>query len=126
MSKKVNLQPWLDYFEMLQRYEEAGYLEVMVEKHEAYVTQPAVHAMSDGTNPMTQMLDGSILKTLRRLRAYAAFRSCSGNGYLDRPFALNVVSEESPHGPLYTLVISRQRRWWRLWLKGDVVETITY
>ena len=121
--KKTNLQPWLDYFDMLHTYEESGFLQMEPEKHEAYVTQPALHAMSDGDDPTLQMRDGSIEKTVQRLRAYAGFRAQQGEQYLKQNFAVHVVQPDAPHDLMYTLFISRRR--WPLHRK-DRIEVIDY
>ena len=43
MTKKhKNLQPWLDYFDMLHTYEQKGYLQMEPQKHETYVTRAAL------------------------------------------------------------------------------------
>ena len=62
MKKHKDLQPWLEYFEMLRRYKEKGLLHMQPDKHEAYVTEPALHAMSPGNDPQKQMTDGSIFR----------------------------------------------------------------
>lgn len=121
-----DLQPWLDYFDMFRRYEQVGYLELYTERHEAYVTQPALHAMTPGNDPQQQLRDGSITETVRRLQCYAAFRSTEGNGYLKQPFALNVVQQEPPHDLLYTLLITRHKSWRTLWRWRDDIEVIDY
>lgn len=41
-NKHRDLQPWLDYFQMLHTYEQKGFLEVKADKHEAYVTRAAL------------------------------------------------------------------------------------
>ena len=121
-----DLQPWLDYFDMLQTYEYKGYLEIQLDKHEAYVTQPALHAMTPGNDPQQQLQDGSIIVTVRRLRGYAAFRSTEGKDYLKQPFALNVVQQEPPHNLLYTLLITHHKSWRTLWRWRDDIEVIDY
>lgn len=104
-----DLQPWLDYFDMLQTYENKGYLELQLDKHEAYVTQPALHAMSKGEDPQEQLRDGSITETVRRILSYAAFRSTKGSEYTKPPFAIHVVQPEPPHDLLYTLLITHRK-----------------
>lgn len=153
MSKTVDLQPWLDYFEMLHSYERQGFLEVKSDKHEIYVTQPALHAMSEGDDPRKQFMDGVIEKTLSRLRIYAAWQyahnqslSTSGpeiyegpdepmplpipakmlQAYLKQNFAIHVVKDSEPYDLLYTFLLSRKRKWWKLLLKGKNIELIDY
>lgn len=125
MKKHTDLQPWLDYFDMLRIYEEKGFLEVMPEKHEAYVTQPALHAMSEGDNPQEQF-QKAIPDTAIRIRAYAAWRSQDGRQYLKHPFALHVVEAEQPHDLIYTLLLTQNRRWQNLWRNTDSIEVISY
>jgi len=51
-KKKTNLQPWLDYFKMLQRYETKGFLQMNPKEHEAYITRAALLTLvpkADGT-----------------------------------------------------------------------------
>jgi len=123
---KNNLQPWLDYFALLRTYEENGYLEIYPEKHEAFITQPAIHALTPGDDPQQQLLSGAIPETVFGIRTYAAWRSQQGSDYLDRPFALNVVKDEKPHDRLYTIVLDRCRPLLRPWRKADTIEVIDY
>lgn len=121
--KQKNLQPWLDYFDMLRLYEKKDFLEVLPEKHEAYITQPALHAMSQGDDPRKQM-EKAVQETAKRIRVYAGWKSCDGIDYLDVPFALHVVSDEQPHDLLYTILLTRHRVWWRLWKMTERIEVI--
>ena len=125
MARRRDIQPWLDYFGMLQEYERKGYLEVLPEKGEAYVTQTALHAMSPGDDPLLQ-LGRAIPDTLRRIRVYAVWKTRSGKDVLDRIFALHVVGDDEPHDLLYTLLLHRRRAWWKLWLHADRIEMISY
>ena len=126
MSKRhKNLQPWLDYFELLHSYEMKGLLNVLPEKHEAYVTLPALHAMSDGDDPQRQ-LAGAVQASARRIHAYCGWLSREGIGYLSRPFALHVVKDSEPHDLLYTLLFSAYRRWWWPWREIIKVEAVSY
>ena len=128
-----NLQPWLDYFEMLQAYEQKGFLEVLPEKHEAYMTQTALLTLSavegkDGTlapRDMLRMLSG-VVKSVRRIRTYAGWKSQHGGDYLSRPFAMHVVRDDEPHDLLHTILLTRKRTWRRLWMKAESVEVIDY
>ena len=136
MKKKwKNLQPWIDYFQMLQEYEKKGFLEMKPEKGEAYVTRAALltltGAWSDtGGFPGQRKAETLLLRKLpvviRRVRAYAAWKSRSGEKFLGRPFALNIVKEDEPHDLLHTVVLTRERRWWKLWMKTDVFDVVTY
>ena len=124
MKKNVkDLQPWLDYFEMLQQYEQRGFLDVQAKKHEAYVTQPALHAMTEGDDPQEQLRSGAIAKTVRRIRAFAGYKSQEEKDYLKQNFAVHVVQDTEPHDLLYTVLMSR--RHWPLYPK-DKIEVIDY
>lgn len=124
-AKKRDLQPWLDYFDMLRAYVEKGFLEVTPEKHEAYITLPALYAMSEGDNPRQQLKE-TIPETTKRIRAYAGWKSQEGADYLVQPFALHVVTELSPHEMLHTILLTRRRPWWKPWRKTDRFEMIDY
>ncbi|MBQ8713081.1 MAG: hypothetical protein IJ551_09740 [Prevotella sp.] len=153
MTKKHNdLQPWLDYFQMLRTYEQKGLLEVQPEKGEAYVTQPALHALSDGDDPAEQLRSGAVADTLRRIRTYCAYRQAHARGLQDfdprtanspdqplppvptdalqailaRPFALHVVKDEPPHDLLYTLLLTPTRSWRTAWRRKEKIEVIDY
>ena len=130
MAKHKNLQPWLDYFPLLQTYEEKGFLQMEPEKHEAYVTQPALLTLANvtvlpGTDMKAHTVLMPIVRTLRRLRTYAAFMS-QHSDYLSHNFAVHVVKPEGRPDPLYTVVMTRRRAWWKLWLKADVIDVISY
>ena len=124
--RRLNVQPLLDYFEMLYRYKTSGLLEVYPEKHEAYVTQPALHAVTPGDDPREQ-IPRALQRTVMNIRAYAAWLSQHGGDYVSHPFAMHVVKEDERHDLLYTLYVSRHRVWWKLWLgKSDHIEVIGY
>ena len=133
---KTSLQPWLDYFTMLQAHEESGFLQMEPAKHEAYITLPCLCAMStdvsveqvtqEDLSRMQRQLVRRIPRTLRRLRAYGGFRSGEGRAYLTRNFAVHVIGDNPPHDPLYTLLLTRRRRWWCLWCKREYIDIITY
>ena len=125
MAKNRNLQPWLEYFEMLRTYEQKGFLEVLPDKHEAYVTRAALHTLSPG-DPLSQIRSGELAGTLRRLHAYAAWMSREGEEYLKGTFALHVVKEDPPHDLAYTLVISAVTSWRRLYKGRYSIEVIDY
>ena len=128
MSKKwKNLQPWLDYFKMLQTYKEKGLLQMEAAKHEAYVTVSAFNVLANADRHDSEL---ERLKeyagVFRRIRAYAAWMSRDGMAYMDRPFALHVVKDDSPHDLLTTMLITRRRKWWALWRKVDDIDVIDY
>ena len=132
-KKHKNLQPWLDYFTVLQEYEARGFLDVQKEKNEAYVTEPALHSLS-GEGDISKkdrslamlLLARAVPRTARRIRAYAAWRSGKGDAYLAEPFALHVVGDEYPHNPKYTIIVTSRRRWWMPWTVADHVEVVEY
>ena len=132
MSKRKNLQPWLDYFEVLQSYEGNGYLEVDAEKHEAYVTLPALLTLAGFDDEAIHKLAAmarstrAVVSVLRNIRTYAGWKSQHGGDYLAHGFALHVVKDDTPHDLLYTLVITSRRRWWKLWMWSDSIEVIEY
>lgn len=153
-KKKINLQPWLDYFKMLQRYEQKGFLEIKPQEHEAYVTRAALLTLS----PTPSIPEGegdaangkAIADTLSRLRAYAAYRWAPAVGqqhpvdindpdaeipaipieeltaYFSQPFALHVVQEEPPHDLLFTMLLIQQRSWRTAWRTREKIEVIDY
>lgn len=123
--KHKDLQPWLDYFELLRTYERKTLLEVMPDKHEAYITHAALFTLSGSEKPNDQTIR-AIPSTVKRIRAYAGWRSQHGGDYLSRPFALHVVKDEYPHDLLHTILITRRRVWWKLWSKTDYFERIDY
>jgi len=132
--KHKNLQPWLDYFKVLQKYQESGYLEVRPKEHEAYITRAALYTLAWGedTNLYDNSLPASvkrlqdIAKVVRHIRTYCGWRQQDGYEYLLKPFALHVVKEEHPHDLVYTLHLSRRHVWWKLWMWHDKFEFIPY
>ena len=139
MKKSVtNLQPWLDYFKILQSYEEKGLLEVSPDKGEAYVTLPALLSLTDTEESpdavrcfvkdaarMTRQFAG-VLRILRILRIYAGWKSQQGESFLKKPFAMNVVEDALPHNPLFTMLLTSRRTWRSLWVMADDIDVITY
>lgn len=117
------MQPWVDYFEMLRANVESGFLQMSVAKHEAFVTQPAIHAMSEGDDPAKQIEDGSVLQTAHRIFTYAAWLSGEGDGYRHKPFAVHVVKADEPHDMIYTILFTRVLRFFK-W--KEKVEIISY
>lgn len=124
-KKWTNLQPWLDYFEMLQKYEREGYLEVSVNKGEAYITTAALYSLS-GTDGSSFEIARRVVKTARYIRAYVAWKGRFGRQWQKKPFALNVVKDDPPRDPVFTVLLSRRRRWWKLWMEANVVDVINY
>lgn len=112
MSKKhKDLQPWLDYFNMLAKHIGAVFLEVNPTKHEAYITQPALHALTTGDDPSMQLASGAIATTARHLRTYAAWLSQEGEQYQRQPFAVVVVQPDKPNDLLYIICLTQKRNW---------------
>ena len=122
-KKHKDLQPWVDYFEMLRANVESGFLQMSVVKHEAFVTQPGIHAMSEGDDPEKQIEDGSVLQTAHRIFIYAAWLSGEGDGYRHKPFAVHVVKPDEPHDMIYTILFTRVLRFMR-W--KEKIEIINY
>jgi len=153
-KKKTNLQPWLDYFKMLQRYEQKGFLEIKPQEHEAYVTRAALLTLSPTPAPPEGEGDAAngkaLADTLSRLRAYAAYRSAPAVGqqhpvdindpdaeipvipieeltaYFSQPFAVHIVKEDYPHDLLLTLLLTQKRSWRTAWRTVDTIEAIDY
>ena len=122
-KKHKDLQPWLDYFGMLRVNVVSGFLQMSVVKHEAFVTQPGIHAMSEGDDSAKQIEDGSIINTAHRIFTYASWLSGEGNGYRHKPFAVHVVKPDEPHDMMYTILFTRVFRFWK-W--KEKVEIINY
>ena len=126
MRKTKDLQPWLDYFKMLQTYEVKGFLEVKPDKHEAYITQPALFTLIP-EDILAQKTDkGLVADVARRIRAYAGWKSQQGESYLYENFALHVVNDTEPHDLISTLLLKKPRQWFRHWHWMDKVEVISY
>ena len=152
-KKRTNLQPWLDYFKMLQRYEAKGFLELKPKEHEAYITLAALLTLTPSpTLPGGEgdaTANGKVLAdTLSRLRAYVAYRSAPAVGqqypadindpaaplpvipeteltaYFSEPFAIHIVKEEYPHDLLLTLLLQQKRTWYGR--RKETVEVIDY
>lgn len=118
-----DLKPWLAVFNMLRAYVKLDYLQIDVAKHEAYITQPAIHALSEGNDPRAQIENGGVIVTAGRIRKYAAWLSGEGNEYLQANFAVHVVKPEEPHDLTYSFVFSRRLRFFK-W--KDKVDAIIY
>lgn len=152
-KKRTNLQPWLDYFKMLQQYETKGFLEIKPQKHEAYITRAALLTLDNidavDIQPVTSSLsDEKLIDLISILRAYAAYRSAPAIGqqhpvdmndpaaplpaipeaeltaYLSQPFAVHIVKEDYPHDLLLTLLLQQKRSWYGR--TKDVIEVIDY
>lgn len=153
-KKKTNLQPWLDYFKMLQRYETKGFLQMNPKEHEAYITRAALLTL----NPTPALPEGegdaangkAIHDAVIRLRAYAAYRWAPAVGqqhpvdindpdaeipvipieeltaYFSQPFAIHIVKEDYPHDLLLTLLLQQKRSWRTAWRTVDTIEVIDY
>lgn len=154
-NKHQDLQPWLDYFKMLQRYEQKGFLQMNPKEHEAYVTRAALLTLAgiyaeDVQSAAISSQPEAIADTLSRLRAYAAYRWAPAIGqqhpvdindpdaeipvipieeltaYLSQPFAVHVVKEDYPHDLLLTLLLQQKRSWRTAWRTVDTIEAIDY
>lgn len=118
-----DLKPWLAIFDMLGACVRLGYLQMDIAKHEAYITQPAIHALCKGDDPKRQVEDSSVVVTAERVRNYAAWLSGEGVTYLQANFAVHVVKPDEPHDLMYTFVFTRKLRFFK-W--KDKVDVITY
>jgi len=102
-NKHQDLQPWLDYFKMLQRYEQKGFLEVKPQEHEAYITRAALltlvpevesfkfqdsseptdskaaSAQPETLNLKLETNDKILVALLSRLRAYASWKAAAAD-----------------------------------------------
>lgn len=132
---KNDLQPWLDYIDGLQRLTRKGYLEMIPNENEAYITRAAFCVITDGYDVFLErkydekdMLKNIVAAkaTARNINIYAAYLSQEGIDYLVEPFALHIVEERSPHNLLLTILISRFRLWWKPWVKRDKFKVICY
>ncbi len=119
----ADLKPWLGFFKMFCAYAKLGYLQMNVAKHEAYVTQPAIHALSEGCDPKKQIEEGSVIAIAGRVRNYAAWLSGEGKSYLQTSFAVHIVKPDEPHDLMCTIVFARALR---LFMWKDKVDVITY
>jgi len=143
MAKYKDLQPWLEYFQMLHTYEAKGYLEVKPADHEAYITEPALISLSPTDDPARAA--DAMPATIVNLRVYAAYHDAAAKGaasapseessavsasgdldYLRAPFALHVVKPDPPYDLLYTILTTRRRSWWKPWSHHDHFELIDY
>lgn len=154
-KKRTNLQPWLDYFRMLQQYEAKGFLEIKPQEHEAYITRAALLTLvgidaEDVRSAAVPQKLPNLADTLSRLRAYAAYRSAPAVGqqypadmndpdaeipvipieeltaYFSQPFAVHIVKEDYPHDLLLTLLLQQKRSWRTAWRTVDTIEVIDY
>lgn len=134
MARHKNLQPWMDYFRMLRTYENSGFLAMDADKHEAYVTLPALYTLAecevpeDGQPSRYQRAVNAlrIQRLVRRLRIYAAWQSTSGKDYLSYSFAVHIVKDDGKYDPMHTILLTHKRHWWSLWLKTDRFDIIDY
>lgn len=133
MGKVRNLQPWLDYFEMLHTYEYKGYIELSKEGGEAFVTEAALMTLSNADRPE---FDNPKLEAVRRVRAYkdvarrihayTVWKLRRDYDYIKEPFALHVVMDKEPHDMMATFLITRRRRWWWPFIKMEHFDITTY
>lgn len=153
-SKYQDLTPWLDYFKMLQQYEQEGFLQMNPQEHEVYITRAALLTLSN-INP-EDIQSATILSqpptiiadTLFRIRTYAAYRWAPAVGqqhpvdindpdaeipvipieeltaYFSQPFAVHIVKEDYPHDLLLTLLLQQKHTWYGR--MKDVIEVIDY
>ena len=138
-KKKTNLQPWLDYFKMLQRYEQEGFLQMNPKEHEAYITRAALLTLAgidaeDVQSAAVPQKLPNLADTLSRLRAYAGWKAAAADpsaishqpSYISAPFAVHIVKEDYPHDLLLTLLLTQKRSWRTAWRTVDTIEVIDY
>lgn len=147
-KKTANLQPWLDYFKMLQQYAAKGFLEVKAADNEAYITMPALFTLAgvreediDNGTFLSYGESKALDDTVTRIRAYAAFLKANIIGQqhqvgtkgqaaplpamgmkdcFEQPFALHVVGAGMPHELLHTILLTPKRN------RREKVEIISY
>lgn len=155
MGKTNNLQPLIEYFNVLKTYEKKGFLETDPGKHMAYITRAALFTLTD--IPPIRAGEGviagiKILNTVRYICAYVdcltantiGFSTFDPNKVYDpeasllpipakqlksvrsKDFALHVVTEDASHDLLYTLLLTRRRRWWWPFYKKENIYIINY
>lgn len=124
MKKNHDLAPFIDYFDALKTYERWGFLEVIPDKHEAYMTRAAFLTLCDSREPglSGRRKEKPAKRALRNIRLYAGWLSADGTKYLKKPFALHIVNDNQAHDVLFTLLVSRRK----LFRKLDVVRVIEY
>ena len=138
-NKHQDLQPWLDYFEMLQQYEAKGFLQTNPKEHEAYITRAALLTLANidavDIQPVTSSLsDEKFIDLISILRAYAGWKAAAAApstishqpSYISAPFATHIVKEDYPHDLLLTLLLQRKRSWRTAWQTVDTIEAIDY
>ena len=136
-KKKTNLQPWLDYFKMLQQYEAKGFLEIKPQENEAYITRAALLTLAgidaeDVQSAAVSPQPEALADTLSRLRAYAGWKAAAADpstishqpSYISAPFATHIVKEDYPHDLLLTLLLQQKRTWYGR--TKDTIEAIDY
>ena len=145
-KKRTNLQPWLDYFKMLQQYEQKGFLQMNPKEHEAYVTRAALLTLAgiDAEEVQSAAISSqpkALADTLRNIRAYAvwleaalptpATETAAANSSLftlhsslKTPFAVHIVKEDYPHDLLLTLLLQQKRAWYGR--RKETIEVIDY
>ena len=92
-----DLQPYLDYFDMLRTYAEQGLLEVLPAAHEAYITAPALFTLSNAEGIMATIMaaDASGDRTQRQIADAVLFKSLTDAAHNIRTYAdfLNANAE---------------------------------
>lgn len=70
----TSVQPWLDYFAMLETYVDKGFLELAPAMNEAYITYPALFTLAD-TNGLVDDLKGTLRGKERKYTNYQLWRN---------------------------------------------------
>lgn len=154
MAKKKDLQPFLNYFKMLETYIDKGFLEVIPDKREAYITRAAWMTLAEPGSPelAVQGVFGYIMylsAANEGLKDYDATMRVDPRGPASdgpvwltseiqkraravteklkgKSFAIHVVAEEYPHDLLNTILLSRRRAWWKPFGTAERIDVITY
>lgn len=124
MARTNDLHAWLDYFDMLHTYEQKGFLELMPDKHEAFITLPALYTLAPEGETAGDLSPTAIPGIVRQIRTYSAFLAQHGKDYITWPFALHVVHDEQPHDVLHTIILTPKRSWRTLWMRREHIEVI--
>lgn len=111
IGRKKDLSPWLDWFAVLDKYIESGYLEILPEVHEAYITEAALHTLSNTDDILmsietakrngdtieaicqSKQLWNCIRPTVRRLSVYSDYLHTADEAYKDYCKSLNKAAE---------------------------------
>ena len=130
-ARPSDIQPWMDFVEVLDRYRNRGYLE-LASPGEAYVTMAAISTLA-GIDPLqaaartdyaySASLWDKLKGVARYIMVYAAYSGCAG---LPKSYAVNVVGDRMPHEPLFVILVCRRRSWRTAWRMKDCFKIVFY